>query len=87
MSMRTMLLIGTTGTFIALGAISNAAQAANPNVPSYSPYALMDVAPSAAPEPAMGEHRSAYLAPANEAMTANSNVPSYSPYAIMPQGR
>ncbi len=85
--MRTMLLIGTAGTFIAVGAIGNAAQAANPNVPSYSPYALMDVGPTPAPAPAMGEHRAAYLAPAADAATANSNVPSYSPYAIMPQGR
>lgn len=88
--MRKMLLIGTAGALIALGAISNAAQAANPNVPSYSPYTLMDVGSPAAPEPAMGEHRAAYLAPANgseEPGVANTNVPSYSPYAIMPQGR
>jgi hypothetical protein len=90
MSMRKMLLIGTAGTFIALGAINNAAQAANPNVPSYSPYALMDVGPMAAPAPVMGEQRAAYLAPGNGVEAggvANTNVPSYSPYAIMPQGR
>lgn len=86
--MRKILLIGTAGTFVALGAVSNAAQAANPNVPSYSPYTLMDVGP--APAPAMGEHRAAYLAPANGPTTggaANTNVPSYSPYTIMPQGQ
>ena len=44
--MRKMLLIGTAA---ALGVVSGAAYAANPNVPSYSPYALMDVAPSGTP--------------------------------------
>jgi len=86
--MRKMFLIGTAA---ALGAVSGAAHAANPNVPSYSPYALMDVAPSGAPAffP-MGENRAAYVDAgygAAAANPANTNVPSYSPYAIMPQAQ
>jgi hypothetical protein len=38
--MRNMLMAGTAGLFLALGA-AGAAHAANPNVPSYSPYAIM----------------------------------------------
>ena len=83
--MRKMFLIGTAA---ALGAVSGVAHAANPNVPSYSPYALMDVAPSGTPALGMGENRAAYVDVGNgaaAAITANANVPSYSPYAIMPQ--
>ena len=84
--MRKMMLL--TGAALALGVIAGAAQAANPNVPSYSPYALMDVAPSAMPSLGMGENRAAYVDTGYSAAAANSantNVPSYSPYAIMPQ--
>lgn len=46
--MRNVLMAGTAGLFLALGA-AGAANAANPNVPSYSPYAIMayDGSPSA----------------------------------------
>jgi hypothetical protein len=85
--MRKVLLIGTVA---ALGAVAGAAYAANPNVPSYSPYALMDVAPSAMPAFGMGENRAAYVDVGYGAAAANptnTNVPSYSPYAIMPQAQ
>ena len=68
--------------------VSGVAYAANPNVPSYSPYALMDVAPSGTPALGINENRAAYVDVGNGAavaITANANVPSYSPYAIMPQ--
>jgi hypothetical protein len=80
------LVIGTLGMLVALGAATGVAHATNPNVPSFSPYAIMAYdAPSAPPAltPAP-ERRAAYL----ETVSApNGNVPSFSPYAIMPQGR
>ena len=83
--MRKMMLL--TSTAIALS-VAGAAYAANPNVPSYSPYALMDVAPSGPPALAMGENRAAFVDTGYAAASpANTNVPSYSPYAIAPQGR
>jgi hypothetical protein len=97
--MRKMLLVGTVGMFAALCAI-NAAEAANPNVPSYSPYAVMgydDAATSApwmygnpGPQPGMTEHRASFVEGGNNDNSTglpNGNVPSYSPYAIMPQAR
>ena len=82
--MRKMMLL--TSTAIALS-VAGAAYAANPNVPSYSPYALMDVVASG-PVLAMGENRAAFVDTGYAAASpANTNVPSYSPYAIAPQGR
>jgi hypothetical protein len=46
--MRNALMARTTGLLIVLGA-AGAANAANPNVPIYSPYALMNV-PGSVPE-------------------------------------
>jgi hypothetical protein len=46
--MRNMLMAGTAGLFIVLGA-AGAANAANPNVPTYSPYTLMDI-PGSVPD-------------------------------------
>jgi hypothetical protein len=85
-TMRNLLWVGT---ILSLGLIGSAAVAANPNVPSYSPYALMDVAPPEAgsmfaPAPAMSETRAGYV-DNGTAYVANPNVPSYSPYAIMPK--
>jgi hypothetical protein len=47
--MRNFLIAGTTGLLIALGAASGA-NAANPNVPTYSPYTLVQ---TDAPVPAV----------------------------------
>jgi hypothetical protein len=87
--MRNLILAGmATGLLLSL---AGAAQAENPNVPSYSPYALIgpdDSAWAAPPAmaPAMREHRASFVdnGPVN---AANGNVPSYSPYAIMPQAQ
>ncbi|WP_158816726.1 hypothetical protein [Methylocapsa sp. S129] len=46
--MRNLLLAGTAGLFLTIGAVG-AANAANPNVPTYSPYTLLDV-PGSVPE-------------------------------------
>jgi hypothetical protein len=48
--MRNALMAGTAGLFIVLGA-AGTANAANPNVPTYSPYTLMNV-PGSVPEAA-----------------------------------
>jgi hypothetical protein len=72
--MRNLVMTGAAGLFLALGAAG--AQAANPNVPTFSPYTLMDI-PGSVPEtertsnPAwaytrdtgMDEGRSAYVEP------------------------
>jgi hypothetical protein len=84
--MRNVLWIGT---ILALGVAASAAVAANPNVPGYSPYALIDVGPPQegsmfAPQPAMSETRAGYV-DNGAAYVANPNVPSYSPFAIMPR--
>jgi hypothetical protein len=82
------LLAATIATSVSL-CFGGAAYAANPNVPGYSPYTLMDVAPSAAggmfaPAPVMSETRAGYV-DNGAAYVANPNVPSYSPFAIMPR--
>jgi hypothetical protein len=91
--MRAMLMAGTAGLLLAFGA-AGAANATNPNVPTWSPYAIM--AYDAAPAPqATGysgttESRAAYLDGAyhaNSPATPNSNVPTWSAYSIMPQGQ
>jgi hypothetical protein len=46
--MRNILMAGTAGLLIALGA-AGAANAANPNVPTYSPYTLMEI-PGSVPD-------------------------------------
>lgn len=46
--MRNLLVAGTAGLLIALGA-AGAANAANPNVPTYSPYTIMNI-PGSVPE-------------------------------------
>jgi len=86
LSMRKMLLIGAAGTLAALFAANSGAFAANANVPSFSPYQLVDVYGAPPSEPAMGEQRAAFVAPPGTPTVQNSNVPSFSPYAIMPQG-
>jgi hypothetical protein len=91
-----ILLIGTFGTFVALSALVDSACAANPNVPSYSPYAIMayDVAPAPQPveparrEPVRRERRAAHLEDSNNDFVpqpaANAwSGPGYSPYASM----
>jgi hypothetical protein len=65
--MQNILLAGTAGVFLAVGAAS----AANPNVPSWSPYAIMgfdSAAPTSNPGPrademARVEGRAAYVDP------------------------
>jgi hypothetical protein len=84
--MRKVLAIGTLALSGALGA--GAAYASNPNVPSWSPYSLMQVsepAPSstfASPSFGMTERRAAYVD-----TRPNTNVPSWSAYSIVPQGQ
>ena len=61
--MRTFSMLATAAVFIALAGVE--ANAGNPNVPSWSPYAIMDVgasSPAAKPR-AMVEHRAAYVNP------------------------
>jgi hypothetical protein len=86
-AMGRILALGTVGMFLALGTL--AARADNPNVPGFSPYAIMAYNPnttSALPSvvPVRIEHRAA----ATEAAPTfpNSNVPSFSPYVLVPQG-
>jgi hypothetical protein len=86
--MRNLLVAGTaTGLFLAL---AGAAYAANPNVPSFSPYAIMayDAAPAPQAMAPLGEHRAASIDTYGAAPVSapNTNVPSFSPYAIVPQG-
>jgi hypothetical protein len=84
--MRKILAIGTLALTVALGA--GAAYADNPNVPSWSPYSLVQVSQPAAPSMfanpnfGMTETRAAYVDTG-----PNTNVPSWSAYSIMPQGR
>ena len=85
--MRNMVMAGTAGLLLSFGAVS-AANAENPNVPSYSPYAIMAYDASPMPTAPMVEHRAADPSGGYGASTLpNGNVPSYSPYAIMPQGK
>ncbi len=58
--MSNLLMLGTVTAALAVGAFGGAANAANPNVPSWSPYTLIQV-PAA---PAMGEGRAALVGPA-----------------------
>src|ERR1700726_4964877 len=46
-ALRNLIMAGRAGLLLALG-VTGAANAANPNVPASSPYALLDVAPSSA---------------------------------------
>ena len=84
--MHKMLAVGTLALSVALGA--GAAYADNPNVPSWSPYALMQVSQPAArslfaaPSFGMTETRAAAVD-----TVPNANVPSWSAYSIMPQAR
>ncbi len=64
-------LVTATMTFLAIGALGGAAQAANPNVPSWSPYAIMDIPVAATPAPAkpgspMIAGRAAYVGSPNQ---------------------
>jgi hypothetical protein len=84
-----MLALGTVGLSLALGTV--AARADNPNVPSFSPYAIMAYNPSATSAlpplaPARTEHRAAATEAAPPSVP-NSNVPSFSPYVLAPQGQ
>ena len=60
--MRNLLMAGTAGLLLALGAVG-AANADNPNVPSYSPYAIMGPGAASSPMPwvVVTEGRSAYV--------------------------
>jgi hypothetical protein len=84
-----MIALGTVGISLALGTL--AARADNPNVPSYSPYAIMAYNPSATSAlPPMAPARIEHRAAATEAApppVLNGNVPSYSPYVLVPQGQ
>jgi hypothetical protein len=72
--MRNLLLAGTAGLLLTFGA-AGAANAANPNVPASSPYALTDVGPQTRPpgyadpnygydgDPGYVEGRAAYVDP------------------------
>jgi hypothetical protein len=84
--MRNLMMIGTAGLLISLG--GTAAFAENPNVPGFSPYAIMayDASP-APPVTPLVERRSADVGGGySDSTVPNGNVPSFSPYAIMPQG-
>ena len=39
--MRNLLVLGTAAAALAFGAVNDAANASNPNVPSWSPYAII----------------------------------------------
>ena len=89
--MRNMLLLATAATFVVFGAV--AAYAANPNVPSYSPYALIDVPPASGPMglnsgngfDATHEVRASAFesGPGGAASAPTWSGPGYSPYATM----
>lgn len=84
--MRNLLIVGIAGFFLAYGGV--AANAANPNVPSWSPYAIMAYSPdySSRPQPTesrMTEHRAAY----EESASPNTNVASWSAYSMTPMGQ
>ena len=70
--MRNLVVAGTLGLFFALGASSDMANAGNPNVPSWSPYAIMGAAPQAAPTHAPVIERRAAAMLNNAAATLNN---------------
>ena len=85
--MRRLMLTGAAGLLLTLGAIG-AANAENPNVPSFSPYAIMAYDSGPAPTAAPVEHRSAAVAAAyGDAALPNGNVPSFSPYVLVPEAK
>jgi len=57
--MRNVLMLGTVTAVLVVSAFSGAANAANPNVPSWSPYTMIQV-PAAPP---MVEGRAAFVGP------------------------
>jgi hypothetical protein len=67
--MRKLLILATVTAALAVGAFGGAANAANPNVPSWSPYTMIHV-PASRP---MSEGRAAFVAP-NWAGLANGPV-------------
>jgi hypothetical protein len=87
MLMRKLLVIGTAVLSLALGA--SAALADNPNVPTWSPYALVPVGASSPVIYSMSqptyEARAATIESPGAAVP-NGNVPCWSPYALVPQG-
>ncbi|MGO8801265.1 MAG: hypothetical protein ACLQE9_16925 [Roseiarcus sp.] len=85
--MRKMFLIGSVGTLLALGAVGGPATAANPNVPSSSPYTLVDIPSVGTPAPVLAETRAALVVANQPAGPPNGNVPSSSPYSLVPQAR
>jgi hypothetical protein len=58
-----MLVLATATVALAVVATNNAANAANPNVPSWSPYAILDAPSARAPAPATAERRAAFVDP------------------------
>jgi hypothetical protein len=58
--MRNLLMLGTVAAALAVGAFSGPANAANPNVPTWSPYTMIHV-PAWRP---MSEGRAALVGPA-----------------------
>jgi len=81
--MRKIYVLGTAAAALAFGAFDSAAYADNPNVPSWSPYALAAVPPTTA---TMGETRAAFVEPgigAQAPNASNPNVPSWSPYTLL----
>ena len=85
--MRNVLMCGTAGLLLTFGAVG-VANAENPNVPSYSPYAIMAYDASPAPMVPVVEHRTAYEGGGyGDSNLPNGNVPSYSPYALVPPGK
>ena len=79
--MRYTLAIGTAALSLALGA--SAACADNPNVPSWSPYALV---PANASPPSTYPHETrAAIIESSSATVPNGIAPAWSPYALAPQ--
>lgn len=72
----------------ALGVSAGAALADNPNVPSWSPYALVAAGATTPPASYVNagggatETRAAFVD-----VVPNADVPSWSPYALTPEGK
>ena len=86
--MRNMLVLGATAAF-ALGVSGAAAYAANPNVPTWSPYALVDVPAMQASVHPVGEGRASLVDPGYGARPPSAPNANYAtcPNVMMPERR
>jgi hypothetical protein len=84
--MRKIFVIGTAALSLAVGASS--AFAANPNVPTWSPYTLVPPSESSPSARSMSaptfEARAATIESVGVTVP-NGNAPSWSPYTLVPQ--